>query len=67
MKLKTVLRHLRYGWGPEPPEWAHGVTGMLATLVIVLLVIFVVVQISEGVQDATQTQTNVQQSTSGQE
>lgn len=67
MSLKRVLRTVRHGWGPEPPEWAHGVTGMLATLVIVLLVIFVVVQISEGVQDATQTQTNVQQSTSGQE
>lgn len=44
MKLKTILRHLRYGWGPEPPKWAQHVTGMLSLLVLALLVIVVVIR-----------------------
>lgn len=67
MRLKKLMRHLNYGWGPEPPEWAKGVTGMLATVVIALLIVFVIVQIGEGVRDAAQAQTNVQQPASGTE
>lgn len=39
MFWRRVWAKVRYGWGPEVPEWAQGLTAALGMIVIVLLIL----------------------------
>lgn len=39
MFWRRVWAKVKFGWGPEVPEWAQGLTAALAMIVVILLIL----------------------------